>query len=443
MLNQIQMIPIDRLEPHPENPRKDVGDVTELADSIRHSGIMQNLTVVPFGDKYRVVIGHRRLAAAKEAGLSELPCMVSDMDYREQCATMLAENMQRTDLTVPEQVQGVQLLLNLGETVDEISKKTGFSASTVKKRVKLATLPVEEFKAADERGGTLEEYVKCMEIEDEEKRAELLDLAGSRDFEWRFDNAKNAQETEKKFPEVKAFVEQFAKPFKNDSDRYASNINNVKVIFIPKYKSGDIDLTEFDPKKKYFYRKALNQVLIYEKVKSKKKTEPKKSPKEIKADEMRAELKRLSENCAELRAKFLDALTVTKENREVLFKWILIFSTLKDFCYYSGDRVIILKAVKKYQFDKNGFVRPNEIKKMVEDDKNAAVYVFRLVTPNATAVSFFQNNYNDTMPTYRKDEKLEMLYAALEELGYKTGTEEQSLVDGTHEIFHRAEKEKK
>ena len=79
-MNTIQMIAIDRLHPHPDNPRKDVGDVSELAASIRHSGVMQNLTVVPFGVGYRVVIGHRRLAAAKEAGLTELPCMVSDMD---------------------------------------------------------------------------------------------------------------------------------------------------------------------------------------------------------------------------------------------------------------------------------------------------------------------------------------------------------------------------
>ena len=69
-------LPVDKLFPHPDNPRKDLGDLTELADSIKANGIFQNLTVVPADDSYEtftVVIGHRRLAAAKLAGLSEVP----------------------------------------------------------------------------------------------------------------------------------------------------------------------------------------------------------------------------------------------------------------------------------------------------------------------------------------------------------------------------------
>lgn len=71
--NEITQIAADRLRPHPDNPRRDVGDVTELADSIRAKGIMQNLTVVPDDPAdpdttYTVIIGHRRLAAARQAG---------------------------------------------------------------------------------------------------------------------------------------------------------------------------------------------------------------------------------------------------------------------------------------------------------------------------------------------------------------------------------------
>lgn len=65
-------IPVSQLMPNPHNPRRDVGDVTELADSIRAQGIKQELLVTPAGDRdgvpqYRVVIGHRRLAAARLA----------------------------------------------------------------------------------------------------------------------------------------------------------------------------------------------------------------------------------------------------------------------------------------------------------------------------------------------------------------------------------------
>ena len=77
MNNKIVMINRSKLKPHPDNPRKDLGDLTELADSIAEHGIMQNLTVVPYGDDDRVLIGHRRLAASKGI-IDELPCVIAD-----------------------------------------------------------------------------------------------------------------------------------------------------------------------------------------------------------------------------------------------------------------------------------------------------------------------------------------------------------------------------
>ena len=77
----ITMIHRSKLEPHPDNPRKDLGDLSELAASIRKQGILQNLTVVPSPDsedKYRIVIGHRRFAASYIAGLAELPCNIDE-----------------------------------------------------------------------------------------------------------------------------------------------------------------------------------------------------------------------------------------------------------------------------------------------------------------------------------------------------------------------------
>ena len=116
-MNTITMIPIEQLLHHPENPRKDLGDLTELAESIKVNGIMQNLTVVPVDDGiYNVVIGNRRMEAAKLAGLAEVPCVISEMDYKTQISTMLMENMQRQDLTVYEQAQGFQMMMDLGYT---------------------------------------------------------------------------------------------------------------------------------------------------------------------------------------------------------------------------------------------------------------------------------------------------------------------------------------
>jgi len=118
---EIQNISIELVKVHPNNVRKTYNDIEELAESIKAKGILQNLTVVPDPQepgKYLTVIGNRRLTAARMAGLETVPCIVSDMDEKEQTSVMLLENIQRSDLTVYEQAQGFQMMLDLGETED-------------------------------------------------------------------------------------------------------------------------------------------------------------------------------------------------------------------------------------------------------------------------------------------------------------------------------------
>ena len=182
--SKIVMIPIGDLEHHPENPRKDLGDLSELTDSIRKNGIYQNLTVVADLDraKYLVVIGNRRLEAAKAAGLVELPCVISDMDHKEQIATMLEENMQRQDLTVFEQAQGFQMMMDLGYTAKEIGEKTGFSEKTVKDRIKLTKLNQKKFSDAVGRGATLLDLIEISKIEGKREQNEVMDAVGTNNF---------------------------------------------------------------------------------------------------------------------------------------------------------------------------------------------------------------------------------------------------------------------
>ncbi len=157
--NELVMIDINRLFHHPDNPRKDLGDLTELVESIKKNGIMQNLTVIPAGSNnsaadeqpdasnislisdFLVLIGNRRMEACKEAGLEAVPCkIVSNLSRQDQIGIMLEENMQRNDLTVYEQAQGFQMMLDLGETAESIAQKTGFSKSTVYHRLNIAKL---------------------------------------------------------------------------------------------------------------------------------------------------------------------------------------------------------------------------------------------------------------------------------------------------------------
>lgn len=201
---KIVMLPIGSITPHPNNPRKELSDLAELAESIKTKGIMQNLTVVPNkgSDGYTVIIGHRRLSAARLAGLSEVPCAIVEMDEGDQLATMLLENMQRTDLTVYEQAEGFQLLLSNEFSVSDIAEKTGFSESTIRKRVKLLSLDKAKFKASEGRQVNLGDYERLYKIEDENKRNELLDSLGTNNFENEYRKALREQEDQAKVQEL-------------------------------------------------------------------------------------------------------------------------------------------------------------------------------------------------------------------------------------------------
>lgn len=144
---ELVYIEVKKIHPNPNNPRKNLGDIEELSESIKVKGVMQNLTVVASPEhpgEYMAVIGHRRRAAAEKAGLEKVPCVISEMTEEEQFEVMMLENMQRNDLTIYEQAQGFQMMLDFGSSVDEIAEKTGFSKTTVYHRLNIAKLNQKE-----------------------------------------------------------------------------------------------------------------------------------------------------------------------------------------------------------------------------------------------------------------------------------------------------------
>ena len=176
--NHIIMIQRDLLHPHPDNPRKDLGDLSELRNSILEHGIMQNLTIVPDKEGYKILIGHRRFAAS-EGILDELPCVISEgLSDREQVGIMLVENMQRSDLTYIEQAHGFQMMLDLGDSVETISKKTGFSTKTVKHRLAITELDPEALEEASKFfEPTINDFIALEKVKELEKRNEILSSA--------------------------------------------------------------------------------------------------------------------------------------------------------------------------------------------------------------------------------------------------------------------------
>lgn len=188
--NNIQMIKVGELHPHPDNPRKDVGDVSELAESIRAQGVRQNLLVVPNpdGEGYRVVIGHRRLAAARLAGLEEVPCVVDEtLDEKRQLELMIVENCQRADLTPIEEADAYQGLLNLGDTAPKIARKTGRSPKYVRSRLRMAAIPEAVRSKSDHFAQlSVSDLEALAEFDDSPKeQVELVEAAGTDSWDYR------------------------------------------------------------------------------------------------------------------------------------------------------------------------------------------------------------------------------------------------------------------
>ena len=110
----VQYLPIDQLVPAEDNFRGPVGDVVELAESIRAVGILQHLVVTPKADGgYRLVFGHRRLEAARQAGLTEVPAEIRDYSDAERFTAMFAENYGRKDLSPLQEARAYQAMLEL------------------------------------------------------------------------------------------------------------------------------------------------------------------------------------------------------------------------------------------------------------------------------------------------------------------------------------------
>jgi len=138
------MIPLDKLDPNPEQPRVDFGDLTELTASIAEKGVLEPLLVKPnrLTGRWMIIAGERRFRSAQKAGLKEVPCVEMEVDDGTIAEIALIENMQRKDLTVWEEADGLLALCDrFGYTHDDVARKVGKSRTTVTEAMAIARIP--------------------------------------------------------------------------------------------------------------------------------------------------------------------------------------------------------------------------------------------------------------------------------------------------------------
>lgn len=174
---RIRMIPIDRLEANPRQPRSELGNIQELMESIRNKGILEPIIVRPHGEKFEIIAGERRYMASKKLGLKEIPCLEMLVTDEEAMEISLIENLQRKDLDIFEEADGLKALMTLyNYSHQDIADKIGKARSTITEIISVSRIPHEiRDKLRQAAINSRSTIVEISKIEDVEQMSDLVD----------------------------------------------------------------------------------------------------------------------------------------------------------------------------------------------------------------------------------------------------------------------------
>lgn len=167
---RIVEVPLEQVAAGPYQPRWDEDDVEGLCASIREHGLLQPVVLRRTARGYEVVAGHRRLRAAREAGLRQVPAVVTECSDVEAAVLGLVENLQREGLSPVEEAEAYRRILEeFHLTQEELARRLGLSQATVANRLRLLRLPA-EVRAALHRGVITERHGRALlRLEDEQE----------------------------------------------------------------------------------------------------------------------------------------------------------------------------------------------------------------------------------------------------------------------------------
>jgi len=161
---RVIFLPIRVIKPNPNQPRKVFQKelLEDLTQSIRQHGILQPLSVRRVGTGYELIAGERRLRAAQGAGLSEVPCIVMQMDDWESGMAAMVENLQRQDLDFIEEAMGISRLMELGNlSQEQAARMLGKSQSAVANKLRILRHSESVLDALRE-GGLTERHARAL-----------------------------------------------------------------------------------------------------------------------------------------------------------------------------------------------------------------------------------------------------------------------------------------
>lgn len=442
----IQEIELSKLKIHPKNVRKTYRGIDELAESIKAQGIRQNLTVVKnpegFGT-YWVVIGNRRLKAAIKAGIETAPCEVVEMDEKEQLETMLLENMQRDDLTIYEQAQGFQMVLDLGETEEGLAEKTGFSKTTIRRRLNIAKLDQEALQEKEEEGEfqlSLSDLYELEKIKSVEKRNEILKGArNSREITsnvQRIISEEKQKAVEKKILSLlkKAGIEEA--PEKAKMEIYTSKWEIVKTYSLRSDAPKELDIQK-EEKETLYYLKYYSEVKVIRKAKKQKRELTPEEKRRAERDSRKKRVKAMAKEMAACRRDFILDIIAGKikplENPGDAMR--KLWDVMRKGSSYVSDSSISSFFIGKSSYDST----EEEKKDAAERIENLSVSELTLITAyNGTEsleLSEWTGDFNKRSAGILKE-----FYEVLMMYGFTYNSDDEvKLLNGTHELYTETE----
>lgn len=447
---EIIYIAAEHIRPHPDNPRKNLGDLSELVASIKVHGVLQNLTVVPMEGEpgeYMTLIRHRRYAAGTQAKVKEFPCQIKEgLTKREQVSIMLEENMQRNDLTIIEQAQGFQMMLDLGETEESIAEKTGFSKTTIKHRLNIAKLDQEELKKKEEDGCfqmTLKDLYELERIEDVEIRNKILKEAkDSRELVWKAQNAVKEAEKAKKVKQIEVMLKKLGvekAPKEAENEQYTGKWNTVKEIELDKDMPKRITLKETDT---MYYLVCYRSVKIIKKAKKVKKELTPQEIRQKKVDKDKKTVKSRVRDMDESRREFIrniisGKIAAVKNEDKIREKIWRFLMEAGGYLYQSNMR--------RFYTGKNDYDCTAEEKDEAQKKVEGLSFTHSMLISMHVTMENIGDIY-DWQGRFKPDigSKLVHAYEVLKPYGWTfVNEDDEQILNGTHELYVKEEEEKK
>lgn len=454
MENKIVYLGVDHIHPHPKNPRKDLGDLSELAASIRMNGVLQNLTVIPAPElgegEFTAIIGHRRHAAAKIAGLTEVPCVITKLDEAEQVQIMVCENVQRSDLSPYEQAEGFQMMLDLGGSIEDVASKSGFSVQTIKNRTKLLALDKKEFLEAEKRGVSLFQFAEIAALKDAAQRDRVLKSAGTKNFQRDLLAAQEAEQRAEVRAENRKLIESFAEPIGERNRDAMKRVTSIGYSTAPEKTKTAIpaDALLLGGSIPYYYRD--DGIYCYDIYRERTPEDAAENEaiaraaqeRQARANALEEEAKAISNRVKTLRTNFIRSVSETRAKKALNAVVPELIQHLPELRTNWGRPRELLEAIQNY------LNLPEE-----EDDPIVAAAEFAESAPaqgllflTATVLESDGDYIKKQWTTqweyvYKPNDKMDALYSVLKKLGYEMSDEETQLQNGDHPFLKTEEAE--